>query len=142
MQRVEISRQRSRGGQPLDPLPRMPKPLTEPEAIGLLQTRGAQQLTHFFDPTAAGVGQDRQGLWPLLQARSQGAGITAVQADPSGVLPGARQTREGQLQGAGSRMKPQALGAKALNQQPADAKPEGVSTGQHHGLPLPLKLIE
>ena len=39
-------------------------------------------------------------------------------------------------------MKPQALGTKALNQQPADAKPEGVSTGQHYGLPLPLKLIE
>jgi len=120
----------------------MSEPLTEPEAIGLLQPGGPQQLPHFRDPAAAGVGQHRQGLGALLQARRQGPGVTAVEADPAGVLPRTGQPGEGELQGAGGGVEAQTLGAQSLDQEPANAEPEGVTTGQHHRLLSPLELID
>ena len=58
-----------------------------------------------------------------------------MQADPAGVLPGATEAGEGQLQGAGGRMEAQPLGAEVLQQQPADAKPERVTARQQNPRP-------
>ena len=54
-----------------------------------------------------------------------------MQAHPAGVLPGPSQAGEGQLQGGGGGMEAEAPGGQMLEQQAADAEPEGIAAGQH-----------
>ena len=55
-----------------------------------------------------------------------------MQAHPTGVLPGPAEAGKGQLQGAGGWVKTQLAGGEVLQQQPADAKPQGVAAGEQH----------
>ena len=83
-----------------------------------------------------GVGEHGQGGGPLLQGRRQRFAVSAVEADPAGVLPGPADAGKGQLHRRWRRLEGQGFRAKALQQQAADAKPEGIATGQNHR-PLP-----
>ena len=55
-----------------------------------------------------------------------------MEADPAGVLPGPADAGKGQLHRRGRRLEGQGCAAKALQQQAADAEPEGIATGQNH----------
>ena len=135
VQGIEIGRQGGSGRQTLQTLRWMAKALRQPDLIGGLQPRSPQDAAHLGGSPPGRIGQHRQGGGPLLQPRRQGLGIAAVQADPCGVLPGAAQAGEGQLQGGGGRVEAEALGGKVLQQQPTDPEPEGIAAGeQHHPL--------
>ena len=114
------------------PLLRVSEALAQPNPIGLLQAGSPQQGQHRLGTAAARIGKHRQGGGPPLQGGRQGLAISAVQADPTGVLPGATNASEGQLQRGGGWLEPQPLSAKPLQQQPSNAKPERIATGQHH----------
>ena len=66
-----------------------------------LESAAAQRRADILHSSSAWIGEHRQGGRPFLQPPGQGAGITAVQADPFGFLPGCAQAGEGQLHGGG-----------------------------------------
>ena len=90
--------------------------LAQPHPIGPLQAGGPQQGQHRLGTAAARIGKHRQGGGPPLQGSRQGLAIAAVQADPTGVLPGAANACEGQLQRGGGWLEPQPLSPKPLQQ--------------------------
>lgn len=98
MERIQIGRQLSARRQPEHPLLGMPQPLAQPEGIGLLEARGPQDPPHLLGAAATRVGEHGQGGGTLLQGGGQGVGVAAMQADPTGVLPGTAEAGEGQLQ--------------------------------------------
>ena len=55
-----------------------------------------------------------------------------MQAYPCGVLPGAANPGEGQLQRGGGWVKAQTRAAEPIPQHAADAKPEGIAARQHY----------
>ena len=115
-----------------DPLLGMSQPFANPAAIGGLQARGDQQAAHRIGSTGPRIAEHPKGRWSALKGSRQGFGVSAMQAHPAGVVPGATNPGEGELQGSGCRMKPQLLGREFLQQQTADAVPEGIATGQQH----------
>ena len=132
MQGIEVGRDGGSGIKPLHPLLGMAEPLTQPKPVGRLQAGGPQHPAHLGGTTTPGIGQHRKGRRAFLQRRRQGLGIAAMQAHPTGVLPGPAEAGKGQLQGAGGRVKAQLVGGEVLQQHPADAKPEGVAAGEQH----------
>ena len=97
------------------------------DVVGLWPTLALTVAT-----AGAGVGAHRPGGRALLLGRRQGFRIAAMQADPASVLPGSADAGKGQLQRAGGWMEAQRRRTQLLDQQPADAEPERIATGQHH----------
>jgi hypothetical protein len=110
----------------------MSQPLAQPERIGRLQARSPQNPPHRVRATTAGISEHRQGRRSLLQLGGQGFALASVEADPAGVLPGATDPGEGELQGGGGRVEAQPLRRQMLEEQPTDAEPEGVAAGKDH----------
>ena len=132
VQGVEVLRQGGLGRQPLHSLSWMTELLRQPEPIGGLQAGGPQNRAHLRSAAPAGIGQHRQRRGPLRQRSGEGLRLAAMQAHPGDVLPWAAKTGEGQLQAGGGGVKAQPRRRELLQQQPADAEPKRVATGQHH----------
>ena len=129
---IEVCGQGRLRREPLHPFRRMPQPFAEPAGIGRLQPRGPQERAHGCGAALVGVGEHGQGGGALLQGCRQGCAVSAMEADPAGVLPGAADAGKGQLHRRGRRLEDQGSGAKALQQQAADAEPEGIAACQNH----------
>ena len=97
MQRIKVLGQGIAAGQLHHPFLGVIQPLANPEPIGGFQPRSPQDLAHLAGTTAAGVGEHRQSLVPLLQVRRQSIWFAAMQRQPLRVLPWPPQTGEGQL---------------------------------------------
>ena len=132
MQGVQIARRGLGWGQPLHALTAVTKRFAEPEGIGRFQAAAAQALAHLVYTTSTGIGEHGQGAGALLQALSEGCWVAAMQAEPLRVLPGPAQSGKCQLQGRGAWMKAQTFASQALDQDPADPEPQGITAGQHY----------
>ena len=68
MEGVQIARCGLGWGEPLHSLTAVTKRFAQPEGVGRFQAAASQALTDFFDSSAAGIGENSQRVWSLLQS--------------------------------------------------------------------------
>ena len=119
-------------GDQLHPFIGVAEVFAEPQVRAGLQPAAAQHLLHGDGAPLVRIRQHRQGCGSLLQGAGQDFGVPSVQAHPVGVLPGAPDAGEGQLQRCGGGMKPQPLCPDAVAKDAPQAEPERIAAGQHH----------
>ena len=83
----------------------MAEVFAQPQPGACFKPTAAQHPLHRFRPSALWIGEHRQGGRPFLQGAGEHVGIPAMQAHPAGVLPGAPDPGEGQLQRGRCRVK-------------------------------------